>query len=814
MSAPAAGAPASERASPSRSGRGIRGTLRGTLRAELHEPLFRNGHALVLSSFATATIGFAYWVLAARGYTPAIVGRSSVALTSLSFVGGIAQCNLASALWRFAPGAGRSLRRFVLGCYGFSIVVSVALALLFFDALPTIAPSLHFIAADPALRWWFVVSTAAQAIFVLEDGVLTGLRRTTLVPIENASFSLLKALLVIAIAAARPETGIFLSWTIATIATIVPTNIYLFARAIPRHMHEQPDGDVHLRDLVRYVPYDYGAWLFWAASTTLLPLVVIATVGADGQATFNMAWVITYSLYLVPINLGSSLVVETAGDQTQLPLQCRRVMVHLAKLLVPACVVIAAGAPLIMRVFGHHYAASGASTLRLLAISAPPFILTSTLQSALRAMRRTRAVLAIDATLCTIAVALAWLLLPRIGVVAAGVGWLIAQYLVAGGLFALLLARYGRRVLTVPLPVAAVAPVVPVPERDPLLLAAPRRASRSEHQVRQALALAEPVVAQAMSELLPGLRSEPSIVPADDAATGLVALTTGLVSVRGFRVALVQIAGDDQASAALRHEQAMLSWLGGEESLGCWRRLLPVRRLGAVGARPVAVELLGPGLDAAALLARLPALWPALARRGLEVLASLHLRTPADPGGCEPPAVLVESSWRLVERRIAGRAGTQDRTLLELGPKVRRLERALAADAGVARSLVHGRLGAATVRVAPDSLALTGLRGFWRARHDGVPAIDSAGYVLRLIAASHRRSLSEVVAEVGRGGQLAEDAAALLAPELHETPLALGDLALWTLLDELAGLASLSPRLAVAPARVDVASPDSLERAG
>ena len=36
----------------------------------LRTPLYRNGYALVLSSATTSVLGVAYWILAARTYTP------------------------------------------------------------------------------------------------------------------------------------------------------------------------------------------------------------------------------------------------------------------------------------------------------------------------------------------------------------------------------------------------------------------------------------------------------------------------------------------------------------------------------------------------------------------------------------------------------------------------------------------------------------------------------------------------------------------------------------------------------------------------
>lgn len=783
-------------------------------REELSQPLFRNGHALILSSFATATIGFVYWVLAARGYNPSVVGRNAVALTTMSFLGGIAQCNLASALIRFIPSSGRSLRRFILGCYGFSVVVSVVLAGLFFLVLPTVAPSLEFLRDDHALILWFIVSAAAQAIFVLEDGVLTGLRRAPVVPLENASFSVVKAILVVTIAAIRPETGIFLSWTIATILTIVPINVYLFARAIPRHMRMHPDGGVSLRELLRFVPYDYGASLFWIAGVTLLPLVVIADAGAAAAATFNFAWVITYSLYLVSLNLGSSFVVEAAADESDLAASCKQVMAHLAKLLIPASILIAIGAPLIMAIFGHGYTSAGAPTLRLLAISAPPFIVSSTLQSALRVMRRTRAVFAIDASLCIVAIGISWALMPHLGIIAAGIGWCVGQYLVAATLGVILLLNHRQRAAALSSTRPAKGAGSTTPRWARLFGSGGARPALGERRAALLLGELRPAILAELATTWPG--------GVGLAGFDLVAVApspggtscAGLVRSQGWPAALVQVACNHEESAGLRSAQATLAALFADERLGDWRDLLPVRSVGSVGVRVFSVEVLSGGVDAETLLGGAPFLWRAVARRGLDALGELHERGrySGAVGSPESLEARVTGTLQRIRQRIVAGATAPATLAVRLDGLERRLLSAVAEAGDEPRAWTHGHLLPSLVRLTPEAGMVTGLRGFERARADGLPALDAVGFVLRLVALVRRRPLADLVGEICAGGPLQSEVTALLSGVLDGSRLGACELALWCWAEEVAGGPGMTEP--AAPARRDLAPVlENLERA-
>jgi hypothetical protein len=75
------------------------------LRADLRDPLLRNGYALLVNVGVTSVLGFLYWIVAARTYSPEYVGLSSTAIVVVQFLAGVAgQPSIANALTRFIPG--------------------------------------------------------------------------------------------------------------------------------------------------------------------------------------------------------------------------------------------------------------------------------------------------------------------------------------------------------------------------------------------------------------------------------------------------------------------------------------------------------------------------------------------------------------------------------------------------------------------------------------------------------------------------------------------------------------------------------------
>lgn len=401
--------------------------------AHLRTPLYRNGYALVVSSGTTSVLGVAYWILAARYYTTDAVGLNSAAISAMMFLSGIAQLNLISALVRFIPVAGQATRRLIAFAYLITAIVALGIGIIFLRGLDTWTPSLNFLDTTPLFILWFIAATMAWGIFALQDSVLTGLRQATWVPIENTVYALVKLALLVALATVIPQYGVFASWTIALAASLLPTNFLIFQRLVPNHERamEQPATPLAPAQIVKFIAGDYLGSLFWLACTTLLPIMVTQLAGATANAYFFLAWQIAYSLHLVSPNMGSSLIAEAAHDQTKLSAYSYRMFVATARVVVPVALIMALGAPYILRIFGPSYAAEGTTLLRLLSLSAIPNIVQALYVSIARVQRRMAAIVIILGVFCALVLVLSYLLLRLYGITGVGVAWLVSQTIIA-----------------------------------------------------------------------------------------------------------------------------------------------------------------------------------------------------------------------------------------------------------------------------------------------------------------------------------------------------------------------------------------------
>jgi len=403
------------------------------LSAHLRTPLYRNAYALVVNSATTSVLGVAYWLLAARSYSTEAIGLNSATLSTMIFLATLSQLNLGSAMNRFIPSAGQATGRLVVYAYVIVTLAALATSGIFLLGVHIWAPTLSFWSSNLIFVAWFTVAIMAWCIFSLQDGVLIGLRQSTWVPVKNIAFSLAKIALLLGLVQLLPLHGVFASWTIPAMILLVPTDLLIFRRLIPQHVRVSASQSAPIvpAQIVRYVAGDYAGSIISIAATSLLPIIVTERLGATTAAYFYLPWTVAYSLYLVSFNMGMSLIAEGSADPTKLDTYSYRLFVQMARLLVPAVIILVVGAPYILRLFGQSYAEEGTLLLRLLSLSALPEIIVAVATSVLRVQRRIGAVVLIMTVSSVASLGLSLVLLNVYGIVGIGVAFLVSQTAVA-----------------------------------------------------------------------------------------------------------------------------------------------------------------------------------------------------------------------------------------------------------------------------------------------------------------------------------------------------------------------------------------------
>ena len=135
------------------------------------------------ATVAANALGLVFWAAAAHLEPPAMVGRASAAVAALTLLAMIAQLNLTNVFIRLLPVAGRLGPGLVRRGYLAVVCLSVAAAVVYCAS----GLGSHLLAGGWGARTLFVLGVPVLAVFALEDSVLTALRLSPWVPVENIS---------------------------------------------------------------------------------------------------------------------------------------------------------------------------------------------------------------------------------------------------------------------------------------------------------------------------------------------------------------------------------------------------------------------------------------------------------------------------------------------------------------------------------------------------------------------------------------------------------------------------------------------------
>jgi O-antigen/teichoic acid export membrane protein/aminoglycoside phosphotransferase (APT) family kinase protein len=723
-------------------------------------PVHRDGLALILSAGVTSVLGLLFWVLAARLYTPAAVGLNSVALSAMMLLGQLALLNLNYVLLRFLPVAGGGTRRLVLGAYCVSGALSGIAATVFVLGAGLWAPALLAHTGRTQLMLFIVPATVVWTIFLLQDFVLTAVKRATVVPVENAVFAVLKIALLVAAVATLQEDGVAASWVVATAVVVVATNAYLFLRALPAHEIVTRDVAVplSLAGARQFVVADYAGATFWSAATFGLPMLVIAVVGPVGAGVYGIAWTIAFSLYLVSSSMGQSLVAHLATDPDEAPTARRSMEVRALTLLVPAVAVLALAAPVVLGLFGEDYAQLGTGVLVLAALSSLPNIITTSTVSVARVQRRLPVLVAVPAGISTLTIALSLLLLPRWGVTGVGMAWLVSQTLVAVTIMVL-------RAAWLPGPLGALV-----------------GASRRKSLLRQ-------VIRDGRDGVFRDDRASWHVWERLAGGSDTVVVAIGPES--GPR-AVLKVGSTAPSRASLQREHETLKALQADARLGEWRDLLPkVLDTADVGSARYALESRLPGRSGLEALGD-PRRADAYVTNAIAAISELHRRTAgAAPVDEEHLAHWVGAPAACLRRAVGRR---QQAAVLRIEHELGRRLYGRTVPVG----WTHGDFCAVNA-LAHDDGAVAGIVDWGQADPRGFPVVDVV--VFQLLAEMTRtdREVGLIVIDRLARGRAGDEDLTSLQRDLGTDPIDAATLVLLGWLQHIGSNLAKAPKFAANP---------------
>ena len=404
--------------------------LKDRIRKLLRISLYRNAGYLMLASGVNSLSGFVFWAVAARLYPAEGVGLAAAAISAIGLLALLSTLGMDYGLIRFLPGSGDKAKNILNSCFTLSGLVSVALAVIFLAGLKLWSPALLRIQQNPVFFISFVIFAMAAVYRVFAERTFIAGRRAGFALTQGLVFNLLRFIPLVALAPLFNVFGIFASWGIGLGLAVIVSIPFLIPRVQPGYRPAPKIDRKSIGNMMHFSFANYGANIFWAIPILCLPLMVVNLLGAEANAYFYVGWALGYLLVSIPVTVSFSLFAEGSHSEEQLGHNIDRSL-RLLLVLVPVIAIVFLAGERVLALFGSAYAENATTLLWVLAVSAIPVGLNHTYFTVKRVQKRMRGVIGLSAFIAVVTMVLSYLLLPRVGIIGAGISWLIPQAIVA-----------------------------------------------------------------------------------------------------------------------------------------------------------------------------------------------------------------------------------------------------------------------------------------------------------------------------------------------------------------------------------------------
>ena len=392
------------------------------------DSLLRNSVFIMSSFVATLAIGYLYWVAAAHLFSVHDIGLASAFISAMTLTSTLASLGIASVIVEMLPrreaGYAWSLTLNVNIALG--IVLSLLGGIIVAIALPFLSPQFAIFKSHLAYTLIFIVGVPLSTVVVLLDQTFLAERATGKMALRNTAFALLKLPLMILLAQLG-ALGIISSWVLAFAATLILAVLVLVPR-LNRGYRWAMDGVAkQVRPMLSSLAGHHFINLGAVIPMYLLPVFVTIRLSATDNAYFYTTWMLGGLFFMVSPAVAMALFSEGSHAAGDIMRKTRASIMIIGMLLGPILLVFLLGGPFILSLFGPSYAQHGLLLLMFLMISAVPDAITNIYISVLRVWGRLRSAAVLNLGMAALTLALAWILLPRLGIAGAGLAWLIAQ---------------------------------------------------------------------------------------------------------------------------------------------------------------------------------------------------------------------------------------------------------------------------------------------------------------------------------------------------------------------------------------------------
>lgn len=385
------------------------------------DSLIKNSIYLMTTSFFSGILGFLFWIIAARYYTPNDVGITSAMFSSLTLVSIISFLGLTRALIFYLPRNGNT-NKIINSCLTTGIISSAIFSLIFISGLKIWAPELLLTLNNLGNISIFIAVTIAMSISGLIGASFTAGRRSSFLMIKEAVYHFVKMFPLI-LFTSFGAIGIVMSIGVGFASAIIVGFILL-----PKVWKYSPGLilDPIIKDMASFSAGNYVAGLLYNLPKLIFPVIILNMIEAKSAGYFYIAMMTASILYDVSLAISSSLLVESS-DQDQFfnnIMKSIKFNLIIASLGILSFIIFG---KFILNIFNPSYAENAATTMIILAATSIPLSLVNIFTTVRNSQGRVASMIKMNMLTASITFILSIPLIRVMNIEGAAVSYLIAN---------------------------------------------------------------------------------------------------------------------------------------------------------------------------------------------------------------------------------------------------------------------------------------------------------------------------------------------------------------------------------------------------
>lgn len=388
--------------------------------------ILKNSMYLIMTSFSGMVIGFFFWMIATKFYSPGDIGTVSAILSSMLLISTISCVGLPMAMTLYLPVNTQKANGIINSCLLVGITVSATFSLIFILGINLWAPKLGLLLGNFKFGVMFIVTTIMTTISLFMGGMFTAGKRSSFQMVKENTFSISKTLILV-LMSGFGAIGIFMAWSIGlVIATLL--GFYLLTKL----WRYKPilTIDPMIKNMARFSIESYIAGIFYNIPKFIFPIIIVNLLSSESAGYFFIAMTIAGMLYGVPEAIMGPFLAESS-DKEKFWNNVNKAIKFDMYLLIPGLLMLVIFGKFILNLFNPNYAIHSFNTLIILAAVSIPLSMINTFNMIRSSQKRVISAIKVEFTIATITIILSLYLMRIWNIEGIAVSYLIANTIVA-----------------------------------------------------------------------------------------------------------------------------------------------------------------------------------------------------------------------------------------------------------------------------------------------------------------------------------------------------------------------------------------------